>query len=281
MDSSQPTPSILDTLRTVEFRLGLKGYNVDEVDEYLEKAAVEAESLQEQSRQVNERLRQATDKIAQLESQLRDAPAAAAEPVADESLQRTLLLAQRFVDQARRESEAEAAERVSQAEQRAQATVAAAEERARRIATESEQQLRVEVTRLETARGQLAADVENMARHLDAERNRLQGALGEVLRWIEQNVQPSKSLMALRTQPEHDEAAAAHRAADGTAAAVKDASGAGPAREVGPSGERSTGPVPHDQDDPSAGTDTMAQVLDLRGAAPTGSGYEGPSLEGR
>ena len=49
MDTPQPHQSILETLRTVEFRLGLKGYNVDEVDEYLEKAAVEAEALQEQS----------------------------------------------------------------------------------------------------------------------------------------------------------------------------------------------------------------------------------------
>ena len=43
MDNSQAPASILDTLRTVEFRLGLKGYNVDEVDEYLDKAAQEAE----------------------------------------------------------------------------------------------------------------------------------------------------------------------------------------------------------------------------------------------
>ncbi len=63
MDSAQPTQSTLETLRTVEFRLGLKGYNVDEVDEYLEKAAVEAEALQEQVRQMTERLRQASERI--------------------------------------------------------------------------------------------------------------------------------------------------------------------------------------------------------------------------
>ena len=60
MDNSQAPASILDTLRTVEFRLGLKGYNVDEVDEYLDKAAQEAEALQEHVRQLNERLRQAS-----------------------------------------------------------------------------------------------------------------------------------------------------------------------------------------------------------------------------
>ena len=42
MDASQ---SALDSLRTVEFRETLKGYHRDDVDEYLEKAAVEAEGL--------------------------------------------------------------------------------------------------------------------------------------------------------------------------------------------------------------------------------------------
>src|SRR5580692_4293494 len=99
MDNSQASASILDTLRTVEFRLGLKGYNVDEVDEYLDKAAQEAEALQEHVRQANER-------IAQLERERRaspaplegeEAPAAAAASaeaatLSDETLQRTLLL---------------------------------------------------------------------------------------------------------------------------------------------------------------------------------------------
>src|ERR1700688_1946959 len=82
MDNSQAPASILDTLRTVEFRLGLKGYNVDEVDEYLDRAAQEAEALQENLRQMNERLRQASDRITQLERDARDAPAEVVVPVA-------------------------------------------------------------------------------------------------------------------------------------------------------------------------------------------------------
>src|SRR3974390_3311817 len=125
MDSAPPPPAILETLRTVEFRLGLKGYNVDEVDEYLEKAAVEAEALHEQFRQANERRRQATERISQLEAERRNGPVAqapAAAPVNDDSLQRTLVMAQKFVDQAKRESEAEAAGSVAQAEAGARAT---------------------------------------------------------------------------------------------------------------------------------------------------------------
>ena len=209
MDNSQASASILDTLRTVEFRLGLKGYNVDEVDEYLDKAAQEAEGLQEHVRQLNERLRQASERIAQLEREKRSAPAAAAEDgegaaaadaaaLSDETLQRTLILAQKFVDQTKRESEAEAATIVSQAEEKARAAIAEAEAAAAQLQAESHQKLREEVTRLEATRTELATDVETMARHLDSERNRLRGALTEILKWVDENVQPANSLMGVK-----------------------------------------------------------------------------------
>src|ERR1700728_106965 len=209
MDSGQPPQqAILETLRTVEFRLGLKGYNVDEVDEYLEKAAVEAERLSEQLRQTIERLRQASERIAQLESAgpPQAAPVTAVEievapaPV-DDSLQQTLVLAQRFVEQAKRESQAEATRLVSDAEERARALLTRAEDEAQQLVTDSHQRLREEVGRLEGVRAQLATDVENMARHLESERTRLRAMLSEVLKWIEENVQPAESLMALRPRP--------------------------------------------------------------------------------
>src|SRR5665213_3194880 len=103
MPSMASSKSALDSLRTVEFRETLKGYHRDDVDEYLEKAAVEAEGLQEQFRQANDRLRQASERIAQLEAALERQPeqqqAPEAPAVADDTLQRTLLLAQQFVDQ--------------------------------------------------------------------------------------------------------------------------------------------------------------------------------------
>ena len=163
MDNSQAPSSILDTLRTVEFRLGLKGYNVDEVDEYLDKAAQEAEALQEHVRQLNERLRQASERIAQLERDKRAAPVAAeseesvaaaaaaaaaaaeANALSDETLQRTLLLAQKFVDQTKRESEAEAAAVIAQAEETARASIAVAEATAAQLQAETHQKLRDEV----------------------------------------------------------------------------------------------------------------------------------------
>jgi DivIVA domain-containing protein len=231
MDSSPTASSILDTLRTVEFRLGIKGYNVDEVDEYLDRAAQEAEALQENQRQLNDRLRQASDRIVQLEKEARESaaevaaapaapapvptPAPAPAPVvavaptpapgtaleaapSDETLQRTLLLAQKFVDQLKRESESEAAATVAQAEAKARATVADAEQHAKMVEFESQRAVREEVARLEATRAELATDVESMARHLESERNRLRDALSEILNWVDENVQPTNSLMGVR-----------------------------------------------------------------------------------
>jgi cell division initiation protein len=209
--ASAATTSILDTLRTVEFRQQLKGYNVDDVDEYLDRAAQEAEALQEHLRQLNERLRQASDRIVALERDKRTAPVAGGEGEAaavgassvesglsDETLQRTLLLAQKFVDQTKRESEAEAADIVARAEETARAAVEAAEQAAAKLQAESQEKLREDVARLESRRTELAADVESMARHLESERNRLRGALSEILKWVDDNVQPANSLMGVR-----------------------------------------------------------------------------------
>jgi vacuolar-type H+-ATPase subunit H len=118
--------------------------------------------------------------------------------MADETLQRTLLLAQKFVDQTKRESEAEAASIVSQAEEKARAAIATAEATAAQLQAESQQHLREEVSRLESTRTELAADVESMARHLESERNRLTAALSDILKWVDENVQPANSLMGVK-----------------------------------------------------------------------------------
>ena len=186
MDSGKPNAqaSSLDSLRTVEFRQTLRGYHIDDVDEYLERVAVDAEALQEQLRQAGERLKQAAERIAQLETMVQDlqsqppAVAAAAGPsVSDDTLQRTLLMAQRFVDQTHAEAEAQARILVADAEERARVVLGEAEARAKSVTEDTERHLREEISRLETIRTQLAGDVETIARHMENERNRLRGAL--------------------------------------------------------------------------------------------------------
>jgi DivIVA domain-containing protein len=199
MDASQ---SALDSLRTVEFRETLKGYHRDDVDEYLEKAAVEAEGLQEQLRQSGDRLRQAAERIAQLETALEHKPEPEVVPVPaapDDTLQRTLLLAQKFVDETKADSEARAAEVLAEADAKARQMTEEAQTQATQIAAESEQRLRDEISRLEVSRSKLARDVETMTRHLENERARLRGALSEILRWVDENVQPTTAEAQART----------------------------------------------------------------------------------
>ncbi len=193
MASSQ---SALDSLRTVEFRETLKGYHRDDVDEYLEKAAVEAEGLQEQLRQTSERLRQAGERISQLEASAEQQPAASTADanLADDTLQRTLLLAQKFVDETKADAEARAAKLVAEADAHAKSVRANAESNVAQITADSERRLREEVTRLEGIRVQLSGDIEAMARHLEAERQRLRAALTEVIKWVDDNVQPAAAL---------------------------------------------------------------------------------------
>ncbi|MGH9098861.1 MAG: DivIVA domain-containing protein [Acidimicrobiales bacterium] len=238
--SSQP---ILDTLRTVEFRLGLKGYNVDEVDEYLEKAAVEAEQVRdglrsavERARSTEERLRRATETIAELESertrgsQAEPAQGTEAAPQASsDALQQTLELAQRFVEQTKRECEAEAA-----------GVVARAEEQARQIATDAEKRLRDDVTRLEAQRVHLGAEVEAVGKHLEEQRAQLRTSLTEMLKWVDERFAPPSSRTRSETPPEaRPEARTEGRE---RSSSVEEAPGGGPLSK--PPGEVGSASVP-------------------------------------
>lgn len=203
MDSPESSSqSSLDSLRTVEFRQTLRGYHIDDVDEYLERVAAEVDALREQMRVAGDRLRQAAERIGVLEQQLDEAKRQPAQTVAttpsDEALHRTLQMAQRFVEQTRSEALAEAESTVTEARERATTIVAEAEDHVKRSSEEAQRQLREDVARLEGVRNQLSTDVETIARHLESERTRLRTALGELVTWVEEKLQPAASLLAPR-----------------------------------------------------------------------------------
>jgi DivIVA domain-containing protein len=198
MDSANSSQSALDVLHTVEFKLGLKGYNVDEVDEFLERAAVEADHLKDQLRQQQLQLRQAAERINQLEAERRSvaaippAPAAApavAQPapataasapmaLGAEQITRMIGLAQQFVDQTQQQAEA-----------RARELTVAAQDKAREIVADAQNRAQDEVTRLNGLKQRLSEDVDRLVRQVDAERSRLRSQLTEFLRWVEENLQ--------------------------------------------------------------------------------------------
>ena len=220
MDSPKPneqsggapgaTKPSIDSLRTVEFRTTIRGYHMDDVDEYLERVAVEAEALQEQTRLSADRVKQALERITSLEQQLEQArraqqqlqqaqhtqPTQAVASVErdepeDDSLKRTLMLAQKFVDQTRQEAEDEARTLLSESEGRARAIVSDAEEHARVITEDAERKLREEVQRLDTVRASLSEEVDAMTRRLESERAQIRKALTEMLTWVDEKVKPA------------------------------------------------------------------------------------------
>ncbi len=199
------TQSALDALRTAEFRLSLRGYDVDEVDDFLERAAVEADQLREQVRTSSAQATQSAERLRHLESTERtpgpppaavpsvEAPtkavaAAGAATATTGTVTKMIEMAERFVEQTRLDAEAEAAR-----------IVADAQDRARQLATDAQQRLADEVARLEGLRQRLGEDVEKMSTQLESERMRLSGSLHDLLGWIDKNLQPAAALAALRT----------------------------------------------------------------------------------
>ncbi|HUD69413.1 MAG TPA: DivIVA domain-containing protein [Acidimicrobiales bacterium] len=189
MDNTTTTQSALDALRTAEFRLSLRGYDVDEVDDFLERAAVEADQLREQVRQASAQAASASERVRHQEPDRAAAPAPSAPPVATagpgstETVSKMLEMAERFVEQTRLDAETEAA-----------AILADAQERARQLATDAQQRLADEVARLEGLRQRLGEDVEQISRKLETERTRLTGSLHDLLGWIDTNLQPVTAL---------------------------------------------------------------------------------------
>lgn len=172
------------TIRDVEFREKLRGYHQDDVDEFLERVAAGVEILQD-------RLRQATERAVRAEQQSAEARED------DESLRRTLVLAQRTADLAVREAQEQAARIVAGAESEAAAKVAEATEEADRLFREAHAQLWADVERLADARERLRADAVNLARYLDEQRALARAALTDAARRLDEAVPPPAPLPPL------------------------------------------------------------------------------------
>ena len=161
------------TLREVEFREKMRGYHPEDVDHFLEQVAAGIEVLQD-------RLRQAVERAQRAEAEASDAGGA------DDTLRKTLVLAQRTADLAVQEAREQAARILASAEQQAQSILAGAEERARRTMEDSVADVRAELARLESSRSQAQQDVDTLQRWLEEHKAHLQASLSEALAAVEQ-----------------------------------------------------------------------------------------------
>lgn len=194
------TPQLL---KDIKLSSAFHGYNRDEVDELIERVGVAIVQLQTRLREALERAEDAEGRAMHAASVAAPAPRSESE----ETLRRTLVLAQRTADAAIAEANAEAARTVADANEHAARTVAEANERAsrllsdaeaqaatlrteteaevRRIAEESRAPLMDDIRELERTRGFLRDDVELLERHLGTERERLRGQVAALARLIE------------------------------------------------------------------------------------------------
>lgn len=156
------------TLREVEFREKMRGYHPEDVDHFLEQVAAGLEVLQE-------RLRQAVERAQRAEAAASDAGGS------DETLRKTLVLAQRTADLAVQEAREQAARILAGAEQQAQSMLAEAEDRGRRTLEDTIAECRAELSKLETSRAQAQQDVDSLNRWVDEHKAHLQEALSDAM----------------------------------------------------------------------------------------------------
>ncbi|HEX4865805.1 MAG TPA: DivIVA domain-containing protein [Acidimicrobiales bacterium] len=160
------------TLREVEFREKMRGYHPEDVDHFLEQVAAGLEVMQE-------RLRQAVERAQRAE-------AAAAEAGGnDETLRKTLVLAQRTADMAVQEAREQASRILAGAEQQAQGMLAEAEERGRKALEDAIAESRTELARLESTRAQSQQHVDTLERWIEEHTSHLQMSLTEALSSLE------------------------------------------------------------------------------------------------
>src|ERR1700691_2085618 len=200
MDSTESAYSALDAIDTVAFKIGVRGYNVDEVDDFLERLSGEVHQLKDLVAQQRQQLRQAGERINQLDTRSSEAPAAAPAPATAprhisvsgaEQVTAMIAMAQQFIEQAQNE-----------AEDKARELTTGAQERAREIVAEARSRAEDEVNRLNGLKQRLSEDVETLTRQLDSERKRLSASLAEFSRWVESSLHVGGARASVSAAPQ-------------------------------------------------------------------------------
>ncbi len=214
-------------MRQVEFGSELRGYKTAEVDEFLEAVAVGVDEMRNEVSSLKERLARA-EELATERTGFDD----------EESIRRTLVLAQRTADLAIKEAQEEAAQVLDAARADAERIVGEARQSADRLVSEADRRLRDEVARLSGERDRLQGEIDALKGLLAAERERLTESLDAMLRFVEKNLVPSPATSEAPPAPAAAparQAPAAPNVDELEAAIAEDAAAAGPASAGRPS----------------------------------------------
>ncbi len=218
-------------LREVEFRDRLRGYDTDEVDEFLEAVAMAVDEMRAELEQLTRRAERAERRAEEALSGQAMPPAAGsprpAETVLDDdAIKRTLVLAQRTADLAVAEAREEAAGMVAEARERAETMKREAEELATRTREEAEAEARVRLGRLAEEKQRLQGELDALTRLVEGERSRIGQSLSAILQVVSSSLVLSDELAEYqrsRGAEAGGEAAASTAAARGAAVAERSA----------------------------------------------------------
>ncbi len=200
---------LIKRVEDADFSQRLRGYDMDEVDQFLESLAQDIGRLERELALARQELESPRPEPAAGEAPPEVAPPVEA-PAAvtvrdgasaslhdpDGAVQRMLAIAQRTADEAIRESKIEANRVVAEAELRANTTVATAEEQrdailaeaaneARRVAEATRRPLVEEIAKLEGSRDSLERDVSLLERHLAQQRSQLSASVKRLQQLLE------------------------------------------------------------------------------------------------
>jgi cell division initiation protein len=155
-------------IREVEFREKLRGYHPDDVDAFVEQVATAVEQL-----------------LQRLGEGTAAGPAGSSpggdEAISEETIRRTLVMAQRTADMVLTEAQESAARVVAEAQAEAEAVVSEAKDLAERTAKEEEGRLKTELARLGSIREQLQEDIAALEAHAEGQHSHLREVLFEHL----------------------------------------------------------------------------------------------------
>ena len=199
------TPKLLTD--DVDFRIALRGYDKDEVDDFLERVAVAVGQLQEQLSSAVDRARKAEARAQQVQASPPKVEAPAESPTVatgegadelNEELRRTLVLAQRTADAAIREAREEAARITTEADEQRTRTLESASAESQRASDEAKGRLLAELAELEAVRNGLQADITVLDRHLGEHRAKVRETVQVLRRLVDDpqsfTVQPAPPL---------------------------------------------------------------------------------------
>ncbi len=253
-------------LREVEFRDRLRGYDTDEVDEFLEKVAVAVDELQAELARLVEEVGRRRE----------EGPSSD-----DESMKRMLVLAQRTADLAVSEARQEADRLLEEARAQSEALLSHAHEAVRRMRDDAEREIHSRLGRLESEHERLQGSVRSLGTLLGTERARLIDGLSAAMHFVEETLSMSDELGSTLEPSRSGERRGARPVGE----------------EIGPTGgddgSRGGGARPSDTSPSGAARgpearDVEAEISEDAAAALAGdaepgveAGDEGPGIDGR